>query len=109
MNFSKTYRLLIWTISAFLVAPIVVVVLASFDGSGQFRLALSHLSLRWYVAFLQSDLFVHAFLLSTGVALATAVLACAIGTDPAPFVSSLIARVCSGCGPSWTGLQTRWG
>ncbi len=28
-------------------------------------------------------------------------------TDPAPKLSSLITRIRSGCGPSWTGLRTR--
>ena len=29
--------------------------------------------------------------------------------DVAPKAPSFITRIRSGCGPSWTGLQTRWG
>jgi transposase len=29
--------------------------------------------------------------------------------DVAPYLPSFITGLCSRCGPSWTGLQTRWG
>jgi ABC-type spermidine/putrescine transport system permease subunit II len=80
MKPSVAYLALIWAISAFLVAPILVVLVASFDGSGQFRLLSHQPSLRWYVAFFESTQFVSAFLLSTMVAVLAALLACATGT-----------------------------
>ena len=30
-------------------------------------------------------------------------------SDVAPYLPSFITGLCSRCGPSWTGLQTRWG
>ena len=30
------------------------------------------------------------------------------GADVAPYLPSFITGLCSRCGPSWTGLQTRW-
>ncbi len=33
----------------------------------------------------------------------------AFAADVAPYLPSFITGLCSRCGPSWTGLQTRWG
>ncbi|MFI4982028.1 MAG: ABC transporter permease [Nevskiales bacterium] len=79
MQFSIFYRALIGLISAFLVAPIIVVVAVSFSDSGRFQFPPRSLSLRWFEAFFQSDLFVHAFLVSLLVATVVAIAAALIG------------------------------
>jgi len=80
MQFSLGYRFVVWAIASFLLAPILVIVAVSFDASGEFQLPPHRLSLRWFSAFIDSTLFVNAFLVSLTVAVLTALLAAAAGT-----------------------------
>jgi putative spermidine/putrescine transport system permease protein len=64
----------------FLLAPLMMVVAVSFSPSSDFNINLSGVSLRWFKSFFASPTFVRAlFVVSLPVALATAVIATAIG------------------------------
>jgi putative spermidine/putrescine transport system permease protein len=72
--------LVVAAVYVFLLAPLLVVVIVSFDPSDAFRVPPNGLSLRWYAAFFASETFVRAFFrVSLVVALAVSVLATAVG------------------------------
>src|SRR5262249_13819629 len=72
--------LVVAAVYVFLLAPLLVVVLVSFDPTDAFRVPPNGLSLRWYAAFFASDTFVRAFFrVSLVVALAVSVLATTVG------------------------------
>jgi putative spermidine/putrescine transport system permease protein len=64
---------------AFLLVPLMIVIVASFSPTQANTYPLAHASLRWYRAFLASDNFVQAFIFSVELALAVSVVATAVG------------------------------
>src|SRR5215203_1711077 len=79
MKFSYGFEALVGFIAVFLLAPIVVVVLAAFSADGNFTFPPTSLSLHWFGEFFSSELFVQAFLFSLMIAALTAVLASILG------------------------------
>ncbi|HXJ77193.1 MAG TPA: ABC transporter permease [Candidatus Methylomirabilis sp.] len=72
--------LIVAAVYLFLLAPLVIVVIVSFDPTDAFRIPPSGLSLRWYRAFFASDTFVRAFFrVSLVVALLVSALATLVG------------------------------
>jgi putative spermidine/putrescine transport system permease protein len=70
----------------FLVAPIVIVVLAAFNSGEYLRFPPEGFSVRWFVNFAQSRSFVRAFSFSLRLASMVTVLATVIGTGAALYV-----------------------
>lgn len=64
-----------------LLAPLVMVVAVSFNPSSSYSVSLSGISLRWYEAFFNSDIFMRSlFFVSLPIALVSSLLATTIGT-----------------------------
>lgn len=80
-------RIVLWAVSlaivAFLVAPIAVIVVVSFDNSTLFEFPPQSWSLRWYSALWQSREWREAFALSFWLAIATAAASLALGVPAA--------------------------
>lgn len=76
----------------FLLLPIGIVVLASFNSGEYLAFPPAGLSLRWYEAFLSSPSFTGAFVTSTVVGLVAAAAATAIGTPAAIFYVRFLRR-----------------
>jgi putative spermidine/putrescine transport system permease protein len=80
-------RIILWAVSLlialFLVAPIGVIIVVSFDNSTLFEFPPRTWSLRWYVALLQSREWREAFALSFWLATATATLSLLLGVPAA--------------------------
>jgi putative spermidine/putrescine transport system permease protein len=64
----------------FLLAPILIVIVTSFSADQFMQFPPSGWSLRWYIAFFEDERLMDGLLLSTGLALVTAVVAGAIGS-----------------------------
>jgi putative spermidine/putrescine transport system permease protein len=83
----KTTRVALWTLCIllmiFLVAPIIVIVITSFNGSTYMEFPPKNLSLRWYANFFQSRHWYETAILSLRVALPTMVAATVLGTAAA--------------------------
>jgi len=78
---SLSLRVFVTLVYVFLLAPLVVVVLVSFNPTSGFRIPLTEVSLRWYEKFFVTSAFRNAlFLISLPVALSSALLATALGT-----------------------------
>ncbi|WP_234394857.1 ABC transporter permease [Acetobacter papayae] len=77
------WRGLIVALYAFLLAPLVVVLVVSFDTRPYLRFPPEHLSLGSYVAVLHNTAFLHAGLLSILVGGAAALVSLAVGTAAA--------------------------
>lgn len=78
---SLPLRIFVTLVYVFLLAPLVVVVLVSFNPTSGFRIPISEFSLRWYDKFFASPAFRNSlFLASLPVALISALLASLIGT-----------------------------
>lgn len=73
------FGLLVATLYIFLLAPLLVVVLASFSPDTTSTYPLTKASLRWYVEFLENDSFLKAFLFSLRLAAIAAAASTAIG------------------------------
>ena len=71
---------------AFLIAPIVIVVIASFNAGRFLVFPPEGLSLQWYAKFLDSGPFVRSFLFSLRLATVVTVIATVIGTAAALYV-----------------------
>lgn len=78
---------------AFLVVPCLLVIPMSFSADRFMQFPPHALSLRWYRSFLASDDWLHGAWISTQVALATVVLATALGTAGAYAIRQLGGRV----------------
>ena len=80
-------RIALWAVSllivVFLLAPILVIVVVSFDQSTQFDFPPKSLSLRWYSALLQSREWREAFALSFWLACAVTLLSLMLGVPAA--------------------------
>jgi putative spermidine/putrescine transport system permease protein len=85
-------RLGIAAIYAFLLAPIVIVVLASFNPESTAALATTSFSLRWYRDFAANDNFVSAFKFSLWLGLVAALAATAIGLFASYAIVRLLGR-----------------
>ena len=70
----------------FLLAPIVIVVIAAFNSGEYLRFPPEGFSLRWFRAFLDSETFVESFVFSVKLALIVTVLATLIGTAAAFYI-----------------------
>ena len=80
------FLLLIVALYVFLIAPIVIVVLASLN-SGRFLVFPPEgFSLQWYVKFVNSRAFMRSFMFSLKLAALTTVIASVIGTAAALYV-----------------------
>jgi len=78
---SRMPRLLLvlhWLFAAFMLAPLVMVVLVSFTAKGYIALPFDGASLRWYRAILEATDFIDAFKRSLGLAATAATLATAM-------------------------------
>lgn len=74
-------RIFVFLVYVFLLAPIVVVVLVSFNPTSGFRIPTTEISLRWYEKFFGlADFRDSLFLISLPVALAASVVATLVGT-----------------------------
>lgn len=82
MNRNTPFPLLVfhWLFAAFMLAPLVVVVLVSFTDKGFISMPFDGASFRWYAAILQDDSFMNAFYRSVwlGIAAATAATVLAV-------------------------------
>jgi len=76
----------------FLLLPIAIVVLASFNAAEYLAFPLAGLSFRWYAAFISSPSFTGAFFVSIAVGLAAAAAATLIGTPAAIFYVRFLQR-----------------
>jgi putative spermidine/putrescine transport system permease protein len=74
-----SFGALITVLYIFLLAPLLIVVVASFSPDKSNTYALSQASLRWYQEFFESDTFVGAFKFSIMLALTASLIATAIG------------------------------
>jgi putative spermidine/putrescine transport system permease protein len=72
-------RITVALIYAFLLGPILIVVLTSFNATQSIAFPPKGFSLRWYGEFFKSDGFVDAFRFSIGLGIASAVISTAIG------------------------------
>ncbi|RWB35817.1 ABC transporter permease [Mesorhizobium sp.] len=72
-------KLVVWTILAFLLAPLVIIVLFSFHASPSLSFPFAGFSLRWYEELLGNPQLSAAVLKSLGVALLTAVITLLLG------------------------------
>lgn len=70
----------------FLLAPIVIVVIAAFNAGEYLRFPPEGFSVRWFVKFIQSEPFVEAFTFSLKLAVIVTLLATAIGTAAAVYL-----------------------
>jgi len=78
---SLPLRLFVALVFVFLLAPLIVVMLVSFNPTSGFRIPLSEISLRWYEKFIATATFRDSlFLVSLPVALTSALLASLVGT-----------------------------
>jgi len=84
-RFPKVLLFYIAGVYAFLFLPIAIVIPMSLNAGEYLTFPPQGLSLRWYVAFLNSEQFTTAFVRSVGVAFAVAILASAIATPAALF------------------------
>lgn len=80
----------------FLLAPIVIVVIAAFNSGEYLRFPPEGFSLRWFDNFLNSEPFVDAFLFSLRLAVIVTILATVIGTAAAFYVVRYSRRARSG-------------
>jgi putative spermidine/putrescine transport system permease protein len=80
----------------FLVAPIVIVVIAAFNSGEYLRFPPEGFSLKWFRAFFDSEPFVDAFIFSIWLALIVTVLATIIGTAAALYIVRHSRRFRSG-------------
>ena len=85
-----SYCILIY---AFLLAPIVVVVAASFNAGAFLTFPPQGLSLRWYVTFFENEVFMRAIRTSLFVALITTVISGTIGTAAALYAVQFAGRL----------------
>ncbi|AUW45923.1 ABC transporter permease [Rhizobium leguminosarum] len=67
-------------ILAFLIAPLIVIVMFSFNAGGDFTYPIKGLSLHWYAQFLTTDTWTDAFYHSVMLAIATTAIATPLGT-----------------------------
>jgi len=77
------YRTLIVLTYVFLVSPVVVVVLVSFNPTQSLTINLTNVSLRWYSEFFRNFNFSGSFVISLQIAAITAVLATMLGVPAA--------------------------
>ena len=77
----------------FLLAPIVVVVAASFNAGAFLTFPPQGLSLRWYVTFFENEVFMRAIRTSLFVALITTVISGTIGTAGALYAVQFAGRL----------------
>jgi len=90
MEYSRRGRLLLTTVVTilylFLLAPIVIVVIAAFNSGEYLRFPPEGFSLRWFRKFLDSEPFVDSFIFSIELAVIVTILATIIGTAAAFYV-----------------------
>ena len=79
MRFPHVLRIFVLMISAYLVAPIVVVMIGAFQESGSFQFPPTALTLQGFAAFFDSESFVDAFITSILVAAVVATAATVLG------------------------------
>jgi putative spermidine/putrescine transport system permease protein len=89
---SIVLRISVAAVYLFLLLPIVIVVVASFNAAEYLSFPPVGLSLRWYVSFLSSPSFTGAFLVSIIVGLVAAAAATIIGTPAAIFYVRFVRR-----------------
>ncbi len=76
----------------FLLAPLVIVVLAAFNAGEYLRFPPQGVSLRWFIKFAQSEPFVRAFLFSLKLAAAATALSTVLGGSAAFYISRHAGR-----------------
>jgi len=90
MPLSRSSRVILNTVVAllylFLLAPIIIVVIAAFNSGQYLQFPPEGFSLRWFQKFLESEPFVDAFLFSVRLAIFVTVLATVIGTAAALYI-----------------------
>jgi putative spermidine/putrescine transport system permease protein len=77
---------------AFLLAPIVIIILAAFNAGEYLRFPPQGMSLRWFVKFMQSGPFVRAFWFSLQLAAATTAISTLLGGMAAFYVTRHASR-----------------
>lgn len=86
------FNTLVALIYLFLLAPIIIVVIAAFNSGEYLTFPPEGFSLRWFRSLLASEPFVDAFLFSVRLALIVTVLATVIGTAAAMYVTRYSRR-----------------
>lgn len=86
-------HLVVGLIYAFLLAPIVIVVIAAFNSGEYLRFPPEGFSLRWFEALLSSRPFIEAFLFSLQLAVVVTILASVTGTAAALFIVRFAGRL----------------
>jgi putative spermidine/putrescine transport system permease protein len=81
---------------AYLLAPILVVIIASFNAGAFLTFPPQGLSLRWYVTFLHNKVFIQAFAMSIEVAAIATATSAVVGTLAALFAARAAPRVADG-------------
>jgi putative spermidine/putrescine transport system permease protein len=82
---SSLLRLFIALVYAFLMLPIIVVVLASFNSGEYLKFPPVGFSLKWYANFFNSEPFIHALAISLRLAVISSIVSTVIGTGAALF------------------------
>jgi putative spermidine/putrescine transport system permease protein len=90
------FNVVVTLLYLFLLAPIIIVVIAAFNSGEFLRFPPEGFSLRWFQRFLDSEPFVDAFIFSVRLALIVTVLATVIGTAAAFYVVRNSRRFRSG-------------
>ncbi len=80
----------------FLLAPIIIVVIAAFNSGNYLKFPPEGFSLRWFRALLSSEPFIDAFLFSLRLAVIVMILSTSIGTAAALYVTRYSRRFRSG-------------
>jgi putative spermidine/putrescine transport system permease protein len=93
---SPLFRAVVVLLYAFLLSPIVIVVITAFNSGDYLKFPIDGVSVRWFIKFAQSKAFVTAFWFSLKLAAAATVLATVIGSMGAFFVVRHAGRLRDG-------------
>ncbi len=96
MTAQRLNSALCWVIYAFLLAPILVVILASFNAGAFLTFPPQGLSLRWYWTFLHNAVFMRAFATSIEIATLATAISGVVGTMAALFAAQARPSVANG-------------
>ncbi len=90
---SRLLMVVVVLVYGFLLAPIVIVVLAAFNAGEYLRFPPQGISLRWFIKFAQSEPFVRAFVFSLKLAASATVLSTVLGGMAAFYITRHAGRL----------------
>ena len=83
---SVAMRVFVIAVYAFLLAPILLIVVMSFNSGGFLSFPIQGFSFKWYAAFFKNESFINALITSLGVATMSTIASLAIGIPAALYV-----------------------